>query len=137
MSFGRCHLAPLLRVVKILSVMSLNITKLWRKKYDVKAIKCWNNTYSRFMCDICIIFLYSYDMCHILLLRSKILHNACILHSKHDLEPWQCFVGLTVFCKIFFTFRLHVRNILQNTVTRVEHCRGSKLCYVYCNVDYV
>ena len=38
-------------------------------------------------------------------------------------------MGVTIFYRIFFTFKVNVGNILQNIVNPMEHCYGSAYCY--------
>ena len=49
--------------------------------------------------------------------------------TSHYSDPQQCYVGLTILCRIFSTFAMNVENILQNVVSHMANCYGSKYCY--------
>jgi hypothetical protein len=49
-------------------------------------------------------------------------HNTIQIHK-------QCWVGLTMLCGRFPTFKLNVKNILWKIVNPTKHCYGSESCY--------
>ena len=46
------------------------------------------------------------------------------VYTQHYLNPWQCYVGLTIFHGGFPTFRLMYGNIPRTIANPVEHYHG-------------